>query len=62
MPNDDDCFGRSCDPEKLSTKSQKEFEAFEKLSKLKPDELNTLEAGLDDAIMHFKFKTGKVLN
>ncbi len=42
--------------EKLSTKSQKEFEAFEKLSKLKPKELDKLGAGLDEAIEFFENK------
>lgn len=47
---------------KLDTEQQKEFEAFEKLSKLNKTELDQLGKGLDDAINHYKYKTGKKLN
>ncbi len=50
------------DPEKLTTNAQKEFEAFEKLSKLPKPELDRLENAIDEAIDHYKFRTGKVVN
>lgn len=50
------------DPEKLTTNAQKEFEAFEKLSKISKPELNKLENAIDEAIEHYKFRTRKVVN